>query len=73
MNNINIEVLNTKVCHIGYNSCYEDLRDTLVEFFMIMNSKGIRSFSTYGWISGFVYAIHYAFKVRLEGYTNIKF
>jgi len=71
--NVNIDVLNTKVCHIGYNSCYEDLRDTLVEFFMIINSKGIRSFSTYGWISGFVYVIHYVFKVPLEGYTNLKF
>lgn len=71
--NSDIDVLNTKVCHIGYDNCYEELRDTLVEFFMIMNSKGIRSFSKYAWISGFVYVIHYVFKVPLEGYTNVKF
>ncbi len=71
--NVNIEVLNTKVCHIGYNISYEELRDTLVDFFMIMNSKEIRSFSTYNWISGFVYAIHYSLKVPLEGHTNVNF
>jgi len=52
-------MLDTKVCHIGYNSCYEELRDTLVEFFMIMKSKRIRSFSVYSWLSGFVYTIEY--------------
>lgn len=69
----NIDMLKTKVCHIGYNECYEELRDTLVEFFMIMNSKKITSFSTYSWISGFVYAIHYIFNIPLEGHINVKF
>ena len=69
----NIDMLKTKVCHIGYNECYEELRDTLVEFFTIMNSKKITSFSTYSWISGFVYAIHYIFNIPLEGHINVKF
>jgi hypothetical protein len=69
----NINMLKTKVCHIGYNECYEELRDTLVEFFTIMNSKKITSFSTYSWISGFVYGIHYIFNIPLEGHINVKF
>ena len=54
---------NTTIKHLGLdddtNSTEEDYgtRDTLVDFFLVLNSKVIKSYTTYTWISGFVFWI----------------
>ena len=40
--------------HIGYPQHENYLMDTLVEFFLVSESKSIQTFSVYRWISGFV-------------------
>lgn len=73
LHNTNIKMLNTKICHLGYIDSYESIRDTMTEFFLVLNAKYIKSFSTYGWISGFVYAIHNIFNVPLKSDINVVF
>ena len=68
-----IRVLDTKICHLGFEDSYESLQDTLFEFNLLRGAKQIRSFSTYGWISGFVFAVHKIFGTPLEGYSNVRF
>ena len=54
---------NTIIKHLGLddNDCNKEedygTRDTLVELFLLLNSKVIKSYTTYEWISGFVYWI----------------
>lgn len=53
---------NTIIKHLGIddsNDIYEDYgtRDTLVEFFLLLNSKSIKTYTCYSWISGFVFWI----------------
>lgn len=61
---------------MSYWTCegsYEALRDTLLEFFILTKSTHIKSFTCYGWISGFVYVVHKMFKIPLEPHTNCIF
>ena len=52
---------NTTIKHLGLDDDKtipdEDFgtRDTLVDFFLVLNSKVIKSYTTYTWISGFVF------------------
>ena len=63
-NNKNLIILDTEPKHIGYESS-ESLTDTLFEFFIITKSKKIKTFSEYGWISGFVFWIHKIYDIPL--------
>ena len=54
-NNTQLYTLNTNICHIGLNQISnENIRDTLVEFFLLQYAQEITTFSIYHWISGFV-------------------
>jgi hypothetical protein len=51
-------VLNTNICHLG--TIKNDVNDNtlvenLLEFFLQIKSKKIKTYSDYSWISGFVY------------------
>jgi len=53
-NEKNINLFDTEnIVHIGRNN-NKSIKDTLVEFFLILESKFIKTFSVYGWTSGFV-------------------
>ena len=71
--NNNIQLLDTKICHVSHEESYIAIRDTMVEFFIIMLSKQIKSFSIYEHISGFVFAVHKIFGTPLEGNSNVRF
>lgn len=68
-----IRMFDTKPCHIGHEGSYENLQDTLLEFFLLMRAHKIRSFTKYGWISGFVSAVHHVFDIPLEGHSHCHF
>lgn len=71
--NVQIRVLDTKICHVGLEYSYEALRDTLFEFNLLRGAKSIRSYSRYSWVSGFVYAAHKIYSIPLEGQCDMKF
>lgn len=48
---IKIKILKTNPSHIGLNN---DLKDTLLEFFLLSRAKKINSYSVHRWNSGFV-------------------
>lgn len=49
----NIKILNTTdITHLGRNK--ENIKDTLIEFFLVLESKSIKTHSVNGWTSGFV-------------------
>jgi hypothetical protein len=63
--NSDIFMFDFKPSHIGCSKT-NDIRDTLVEFFIIINSKSIKTYSIYPWTSGFVKIINDIFNVPLE-------
>lgn len=71
--NPEIQQLNTEVCHVGYTSDYNALRDTLFEFLFMTKSSRIKSFTRYDWVSGFVQIIHKIFDVPLEAHINFRY
>lgn len=60
----NLIIFETEPKHIGFESS-ESLNDTLFEFFLMTKSKKIKTYSNYGWISGFVFWIHKIYDVPL--------
>jgi hypothetical protein len=52
--------------HIGYKEHSSIIRDSLFEFFIIIMAKKIKTYSIYGWISGFVKIAHDIYDVPLE-------
>lgn len=63
---ININSFDIKSVHLGYEKNPSRILETLFEFFMIMKSSKIRTYSTYGWTSGFVYWPHKIYDIPLE-------
>lgn len=54
------------VAHLGYHTGIDDIKHTLFEFILLMNATHIRTYSVYGWTSGFVQSVHYLFTVPLS-------
>jgi len=52
--------------HIGYKEHSSIIRDSLFEFFIIIMAKKIKTYSIYGWISGFVKIAHDIYDVPLK-------
>lgn len=64
-NDNNIILLNTEPVHLGYGNHSNNIKDTLLEFFVITKSKKIKTFSIYDWISGFVNVVHQIYDIPL--------
>lgn len=62
----NIFMFNIDIGHFGYHTDLEVLRNTLFEFFLIIHSKKINSFSVYPWMSGFVKIANTIYDVETE-------
>lgn len=65
-----IIMYDTKICHSGISSD-DELRDTLFEFFLLINSEKIYSFSSYSWLSGFVNVAHVIYDIPIEYMLNL--
>lgn len=70
--NQNIKLIDNEVCHIGKCRNKELLKYTLSELYIVSKSKYIKSFSVYGWISGFVNHISKLYDIPLDGNINVK-
>lgn len=55
----------TNICHLGYHSDEDMIKDTLFEFFVISKSNKIKTYSVHSWISGFVNWIHIIYDIPL--------
>jgi archaellum component FlaC len=59
-NNFNIKMFNTRPLHLGELSTLfaddmaESFKETLYEFFILTTASKIKTYSVYGWVSGFV-------------------
>jgi hypothetical protein len=51
----NISFIDIEGGHIGYEQNETKIQNTLLEFFIVSNSNAIKTYSTYPWISGFVF------------------
>jgi hypothetical protein len=66
-NKISCITYNYDICHLGsVSSSRESIRNTLFELFMITRAVQIKTFSTYPWVSGFVFWASNIFNVKLE-------
>ena len=71
--NKNIKLINNNVCHIGKCKDKELLKYTLSELYIVSKSKYIKSYSVYGWISGFINHIGKLYEIPIEGYINVTY
>ena len=65
-NKKNIIINDIKISHIGYSKHTDELLDTLVEFFLVTESKYIETYSVYSWTSGFVLYPSIIFNIPLK-------
>ena len=56
--------------HIGYEKNLEKIKNTLFEFFVMVHSQKIKSYSNYSWISGFVNIVKEIYNVELKNMKN---
>lgn len=61
----NAFVFSEKLVHTGLEASKVNLQHTLYEFILLTKSSHIYTYSTYGWISGFVRIANYVYNVPL--------
>jgi hypothetical protein len=52
--------------HIGYTISADAMANTLFEYMLLSEAKSIKTFSSYNWISGFVYYSHKIWDIPLH-------
>ena len=67
--NINILLLDTIPTHLGYKNHSDNIKDTLLEFFIATQSQKIKTYSIYDWISGFVNIVHQIYDIPIIKYS----
>lgn len=64
--NTSLLIIDIDPGHIGENI---NVQNDLIEYFILIHSKNIKTYSNYSWISGFVYSVNQVFDIEL---INIK-
>ena len=64
--NDDIFMFDTKICHLGLSTNIDEIRDTLFDFFLIINSSKIKTYCKIHEISGFVKWIHKIYDIPIE-------
>lgn len=59
-------MLNTNPKHVGLENDLIDTIDTIVEIYLFKNANKIKTYSIYGWISGFSKYLSIIFNKRFE-------
>ena len=65
-NNINIYLFHINIVHLGFEEESNNIRDTLLEFFVTTKAQNIKTYTVYGHISGFVNIAHIIYNIPLE-------
>lgn len=52
--NDDIFMIDTKICHLGLSTDHDEVRDTLFEFFLLINASKIKTYCKIHKISGFI-------------------
>jgi hypothetical protein len=60
-----ILTLDTRPSHIGVDTHNANIKDSLLEFFLLMRANTIKTYSIYSWISGFVHSVHKIYNVPI--------
>ena len=58
-----------RIAHLGHAQHQDDVRDTLVEFFLICECRFIRSFSVYAWPSGFALSPSVLYDIPFKNFS----
>lgn len=61
----NCLTLDTNIVHVGLSEDSSGIKETLVEWLIQAKSKKIKTYSNYGWISGFVFWTHQLFAIPI--------
>jgi hypothetical protein len=61
----NYTISNIIPCHLGFETDMNKVKETLYEFILVSKSNHIKTYSSYGWISGFVHSIHRIYDIPL--------
>lgn len=56
---------NNNPSHVGFHTNIDDIKYTVFEYILLTRATEIRTFSVYGWTSGFAKSVNYLFNVRL--------
>lgn len=69
--NTNYNIIPTQICHLGIeNVNFDSIRDTLLDLFLLIHAKKIKTYSIYNWISGFVHWISIIYDIELISLKN---
>lgn len=66
---VDVFMFESDIRHLGKSD--DNIRDTLLEFFLILKAKKVKSYSVYNWNSGFTFAISFIYKIPIETEKNI--
>jgi hypothetical protein len=69
--NPNIFMFNNNICHLGFSNDVNSIQDTLFEFLLISKASKIKTYSSYGWISGFTHIISFIYNIPITSEINI--
>lgn len=61
-----IVISDIKPCHIGYEKDNYKIQETLYEYILLTKAQTIKTYSVYGWVSGFTNSIHKIYDVPLN-------
>jgi len=60
-----INVMQTMPVHLGRCTNHDSIKDTMIDFFILTMASKIKTYSSYGWISGFAYWAHIIYDIPL--------
>ena len=66
-----ITMFDYDIGHLGYDTSYDKIQNSLFEFFILTKVNHISSFSVYEWISGFAYSVHKIYGIPLYSAIQI--
>jgi len=70
--NLDIFMFDNNICHLGFSKDVNSIQDTLFEFLLISKASKIKTYSSYGWISGFAHIISFIYNIPISSEINIQ-
>jgi len=64
-------MFDNNICHLGRSKYVDAIKDTLFELFLLISASKIKSYTVYGWSSGYTKIISFIYNIPLESETYI--